>query len=109
MTMRYDLVAVCDAYCATAGIGRKRLSTIILKGGAKLDQIADGADLYTGTYERAMGWLSEHWPKGTDWPEGIDRPLITKADVHAAQDGGASDERHGNDAEGGFRAGEAAE
>jgi hypothetical protein len=74
MAMKDQIIIVADRYAAAVGIGRKRLSTIVFNRGAKIDDIADGGDLATGTYERAMRWFSENWPASVEWPEGIDRP-----------------------------------
>lgn len=74
MAMKDQIVIVADRYAAAVGIGRKRLSTIVFNRGAKIDDIADGGDLATGTFERAMRWFSENWPAAVEWPEGIDRP-----------------------------------
>lgn len=74
MTLREQLLLVADRYCEAAGIGRKRVSTIVLNGGAKLDAVAAGRDLTTGSFEKAMAWFSQNWPCGTDWPEGVKRP-----------------------------------
>ncbi|MFN3549252.1 MAG: hypothetical protein ACK4U0_17330 [Mesorhizobium sp.] len=72
--MRQKLLAVADAYSFAAGIGRKRVSTIVLNGGAKLDAIAGGADLTTGTYEKAMAWFAANWPDGAVWPGDVSHP-----------------------------------
>jgi hypothetical protein len=74
MKMTTVLVRVADAYCAAIGRSRGRVSTVIFNDGKKLDQIAKGADLTTRSFERAMQWLSDHWPVGTDWPAEIERP-----------------------------------
>lgn len=76
-TLREQLIIVSDAYGVLRGIGRQRVSTIVLNRGSTLDAIADGrADVTTGTFEKAMRWLSANWPEGHDWPEGIDRPVV---------------------------------
>lgn len=74
MAMKDQIVRIADLYAASAGIGRKRLSTIVFNRGAKLDSIADGGDLATGTFEKAMQWFSDHWPKNLDWPDEVTRP-----------------------------------
>jgi hypothetical protein len=74
MNMREQIVAVADRYAELSEIGRKRVSFILLNRGSKLDHIAGGADLNTATFERSMQWLSDHWPDGADWPDGIVRP-----------------------------------
>ncbi|WP_180901966.1 hypothetical protein [Martelella soudanensis] len=79
-TLRENLVLVGDVFCAAKGIGRKRLSTLVLNRGSTLDRLASGdSDVTTGTYERAMIWFSDHWPEGADWPEGIERPVAEEA------------------------------
>ncbi|MBN9135679.1 MAG: hypothetical protein J0I92_06470 [Phyllobacterium sp.] len=74
MTLREQLLNVADAYCVAASVGRKRVSTIVMNGGGKLDAIASGSDLTTGSFERAMLWFSDNWPDGVDWPSAVLRP-----------------------------------
>lgn len=76
MTLREQIIVVADRYAEAARIGRKRVSTIVLNRGSKLDDIADGGDLTTGTFEKAMLWFSLNWPEKIDWPAGIPRPCI---------------------------------
>jgi hypothetical protein len=78
MMLREQIIVVADLYASAAGIGRKRMSTIVFNRGAKLDDIASGGDLATGTFERAMLWFSIHWPEGADWPEGVPRPVCAE-------------------------------
>lgn len=73
-TLRNHLLLVADAFCEKTGIGRQRLSTLTLGAGHRLETIAGGRDLNTGTFERAMQWLSDNWPPDTDWPAGVARP-----------------------------------
>jgi hypothetical protein len=75
MTMREQIVLVADHYATLMGIGRKRVSTIVLSRGSKLDDIAQGGDLTTQIYERAMLFFSRNWPADAEWPEGVDRPV----------------------------------
>lgn len=76
MMMREQIVLVADTYGSAAGVGRKRVSTIVLNRGSKLDDIALGGDLTTGTYERAMQWFSRHWPAEAQWPSDVPRPVF---------------------------------
>lgn len=76
MTLRDQLIAVSDIFAQARGIGRQRLSTIVLNRGSTLDRIADGkSDLTTGTFENAMLWFSDNWPEGAEWPAEIPRPV----------------------------------
>lgn len=76
MTLREQLLTIADLYAEASGIGRKRVSTVVLNGGGKLDAIAKGRDLTTGSFERAMTWFSRNWPADLDWPAHIDRPEV---------------------------------
>lgn len=76
-----QLLSVSEAYCATSGIGRQRLSTLMLGAGHRLETIAAGGDLKTGTYEKALQWLSDNWPDGAEWPVGIERPEAKPAEA----------------------------
>jgi hypothetical protein len=75
MTLREQLIMTSDGYCAFTGMSRSRLSTILLSGGKRLDMIHAGGDIGTARYESAMSWLSENWPAGLDWPDGVPRPV----------------------------------
>jgi hypothetical protein len=79
MTLRDQLISVSDAFCAASGMSRARLSTLMMKGGARLDAIAEGGDLTTRSFEAAMAWLSANWPQSAVWPEGVERPALRQA------------------------------
>lgn len=63
-----------DAYGAARGISRARLSTLLFNSGHKLDQVFNGRDVTTGTWERVMAWLHDNWPEGEPWPPGVTKP-----------------------------------
>ena len=77
MNMRDKLLLVADTYCEAVGRSRSRVSTLAVNDGKRLDLIASGRDLNTGTYESAMLWFSDNWPDGAAWPEDVDRPAPT--------------------------------
>ncbi len=74
MTLREALISTVQGFVAVSRMGQRRLSTILFGSGARFDQICAGSDISTGTYERVMLWLSDNWPEGAVWPEGVDRP-----------------------------------
>ncbi|MGZ2476108.1 hypothetical protein ACVI1N_004399 [Sinorhizobium medicae] len=76
VNLRQQIIVVADTFAQARGIGRKRVSTLVLNRGSKLDDIATGGDLATGTFERAMLWLSANWPEGAEWPAGVPRPAF---------------------------------
>ncbi|MCA1368095.1 hypothetical protein I6F15_11850 [Bradyrhizobium sp. BRP14] len=80
MTLREQLILVSDEFGRARGIGRQRVSTIVLNRGSTLDLLAQGrSDLNTGTFERAMLWFAENWPERAEWPAGVPRPAMQEA------------------------------
>lgn len=81
--MTNQLVIVADIWCAATGKSRARLSTLIFSSGRRLDAIAEGSDLATRSFERALVWLSQTWPEGAVWPDDVARP-VTETEEPAA-------------------------
>lgn len=80
LSLRDQLLAVATTYAELQGHKSvKRVSTLLFNEGKKLDLLAEGKDLSTGNFERAMQWLSDNWPEGAVWPEGIARPAKNEA------------------------------
>lgn len=77
MTAREQLLTVASAYAAARDISIARVSTIVFNHGRRLRGVAEGRDICTGTFERAMLWFSRNWPDDTEWPDGISRPVVT--------------------------------
>lgn len=75
MKITDQLLLVADAYCAAARLSPSRVSTLVFNDGKKLNLIREGRDIYTGSFEHALAWFSEHWPEGDEsWPLGVPRP-----------------------------------
>jgi hypothetical protein len=89
MTLTDRLLLVTDTYCAAIGRSRSRISTIVFGGGDRIDGIAQGKDLNTRSYEKAMTWFAANWPEGVDWPEGVERPEFHEA-IAAVEHHGAA-------------------
>ncbi|WP_224406159.1 hypothetical protein [Afifella sp. IM 167] len=68
MTLREQLLVLSDGYRAVTGLSVSRLSTILFNDGKALSRISEGSDVHTRTWERAVAWFRENWPKGADWP-----------------------------------------
>jgi hypothetical protein len=76
LTLREQLLEVAGAFAAARGhVSLKRVSTLIFNEGKKLDRLAEGRDLETGSFERAMLWLSQNWPENAEWPVRVPRPV----------------------------------
>ena len=80
MTAREQLLTVASAYAAARDISIARVSTIVFNHGRRLRGVAEGRDICTGTFERAMLWFSRNWPADTEWPDGISRPVVTASE-----------------------------
>lgn len=75
MMLMDSLLQVADRYIAVgrpaslSGLGMK-----IANDHKFLLRIKAGAACSIPSYEKAMTWLSENWPEGAEWPEGVARP-----------------------------------
>lgn len=68
--MVYDAFAKCD------DTSRSTISHRIFGRVTKLQDVIDGADLNTLTYDRARKWFSDNWPENAVWPENVERPTV---------------------------------
>lgn len=75
MKMRDQILLIADTFARHRGVGRKRVSKLVLNRGSKLDDIAEGGDLTTSIFERAMLWFADNWPEDLLWPEEVPRPV----------------------------------
>ncbi len=76
LAMTDQLILTADAYCDLTQSTRSSIAGRIFNDGKRLDAIADGADLNTRNYEKAMRWFDENWPIGKPWPQGVERPSM---------------------------------
>jgi len=80
-----QLIRVWDVYISQQqSTGRRcasaTLSTKLFSSGRRMDQLRSGSSsLTTAKWEYAMQWLSDNWPDGAKWPDGIDRPAPAQA------------------------------
>jgi hypothetical protein len=75
MTLREKLVAVAAVYQAAKQISEAYVSKQLFGNSTKLGQMRTGTgDVQTTTWERAMSYLSIHWPAGAVWPVQVERP-----------------------------------
>jgi hypothetical protein len=74
--LRDQLLTLCDAYCEAKKLSRSRASTLIFNGGHVIDRVANGGDVTTGNFEKALVWFSRNWPEGAAWPTDVSRPFV---------------------------------
>jgi len=76
MTPIETLLHCADIYAAAKGLRESSLSTYMLNHSRKLGTLRDGtSDIGTKQLAKAFQWLSDRWPDGASWPEGIERPI----------------------------------
>jgi hypothetical protein len=60
MDLRSKLIADAERYCASAGISKARLATIVAKDGKFFVRLEKGGDCTLGMYERFQAFFAEH-------------------------------------------------
>lgn len=88
MTLVSQLLIVTDAYRRARGLSQSRVATLLFNDGKKLALLRAGGDLVTGSYERALAWLSENWPDDTPWPADVRRPQSCASKPETGEGGG---------------------
>ncbi len=80
MTALVDFFVLTDAFGAARGIGEARVSTLVFNDGKRLRDLRAGeADIGVRRLATAIQFLSNRWPNGAIWPEGIPRPTPAEA------------------------------
>lgn len=79
MTLREQLLELSVRYGEAAKLSASRVSTIIFNDGKTLARVANGGDVTTASFERALVWFSDHWPVDVRWPETVSRPQFASA------------------------------
>lgn len=71
-----DLLTLSDTFCAAHGIAETTLSSRIFNDGKRISAVRAGADIGARRLERAVEWLSAHWPESAPWPDHVRRPQV---------------------------------
>ena len=79
---RFLLVA--RTYRQLSGLKTTALSWRLFGDSKKLGALENGADIQVTRYEKALQWLSDHWPEPADWPAEVPRPAKTPASSEQA-------------------------
>lgn len=69
------ILTLADAYKTALGLEDKTVSSRLFDDSKKLTAIRSGSDLTVSRFNSALRWFDEHWPEGTEWPEGVSRPI----------------------------------
>ena len=74
------LLALCSEYGRAAGVEPSTVSWRVFGDTKKLQALAGSADIQVRRCERAVQWLSDHWPEGAEWPDDVERPARVAAE-----------------------------
>lgn len=84
MTLREQLLHLATVYAEatgaksrSGGISLPSVSMKIFGDGKALPRLADGSDMTTGNFEKALRWFSANWPDDLPWPDDVARPEVT--------------------------------
>ncbi len=70
-----NLIRTADRFCVASGQSKATVAKTVFGRGGHFDDLEQGRrDMATGTYEKAMQWLSDHWPLHAPWPQDVARP-----------------------------------
>jgi len=72
-----QFLLVARTYRQLSGLKTTALSWRLFGDSKKLGALENGADIQVTRYEKALHWLSNHWPEGAEWPDGVSRPAKT--------------------------------
>ncbi|MDI2091596.1 hypothetical protein [Commensalibacter oyaizuii] len=75
MKMIDKLLTLCFKYCEFRKITIVTLSIYIFNYSRTLNNLKNGGTITVRNYERAVEWLSDHWPENYPWPDFIQRPV----------------------------------
>lgn len=76
MNMITKLLNLSYEYCDDKKIVYPTLSSLIFNDGKTLSRLRNGSTITVRNYERAVEWLSDHWPEDKQWPDFIERPNV---------------------------------
>jgi hypothetical protein len=65
---------VTRVYRQVTGLKTTALSWRLFGDSKKLGALEEGADIQVTRYEKALRWLSDHWPADVEWPTDAPRP-----------------------------------
>ncbi|CAI3958332.1 hypothetical protein [Commensalibacter papalotli (ex Botero et al. 2024)] len=71
-----NLIKLCEYYCEMENVSVSFLSNSIFQRGNTIYNLQNGKTITVRNYERAVEWLSDHWPEDKEWPDFIERPKV---------------------------------
>ncbi len=74
-TLRSSLEILAAQFTAATDLSKAAIGQRSINDNTFFTRLAKGeAGFNIRTYDRVVLWLSENWPEGIDWPDGVARP-----------------------------------
>jgi hypothetical protein len=77
MKLEY-LLTLATAYCRHVDRSEATVSNQITTHARLFKRLRAGHGCNVTTYNTAIIWFSSNWPADLEWPEGIERPTLSK-------------------------------
>lgn len=73
--LRESLLSLSAAYQAATGLSAATVGSRVAGDSKFFRRLRDGAGFEVSTYDRAVEWFRENWPRNAPWPPGKHGPL----------------------------------
>ena len=75
------LTTLGAAYGKARRLELATIGRLCASDGRFFSRIDDGKTFTIKKYDEVVRWFAENWPDGTDWPEGVVRPVPAEAQL----------------------------
>ena len=80
--LRLRLSATSAAFSEAKDISRAQLGRLILNDNTFFRRVLEERQGFTvRIYDRVIGWMSDHWPEGAEWPADVPRPSAESSEA----------------------------
>jgi hypothetical protein len=83
--LRRHLLTCAELYAAARKVEIVTVARLAANDWRFFDRL-DDKTFTIRKYDQVMGWFSENWPEGIDWPLNVPRPSETPDPLHPFQD-----------------------
>ena len=73
-TLRQSLLALATSYATAADCSLQAIGREIMRDGSFFPRMRVGDGFTIKTFDRVIGWFSDHWPPSAEWPADVPRP-----------------------------------
>ncbi len=74
LSLKEQVAAALKAFMKVKGVKVSTISMAVFRNGSRLTPVLTGeADMIASNWEATMQYLSDNWPEGAKWPDGVIR------------------------------------